>query len=45
MQAFAEAKAGNKAKALELVKNLAEDASAPAGMRQRAAEFAKAYAD
>ncbi|WP_417821714.1 tetratricopeptide repeat protein [Terasakiella sp.] len=45
LQAFAEAKAGNKAKALELVKNLAEDASAPAGMRQRAAEFAKAYAD
>lgn len=44
LQAFAEAKAGNTAKAMELMKNLADDASAPAGMRQRAAEFAKAYA-
>jgi len=42
--AFAEAKAGNKAKAAEVMKSLAEDASAPPGVRQRAQEFAQAYA-
>ena len=42
--AFAEAKAGNKAKAAELMKSLMDDASAPPGVRQRAAEFAQAYA-
>lgn len=45
LQAFAEAKAGNTDKALELMKSLTEDAGTPPGMRQRAGEFAKAYAD
>ncbi|WP_135079337.1 tetratricopeptide repeat protein [Terasakiella sp. SH-1] len=43
--AFAEAKAGNTAKAAEMMKTLAEDASAPPGVRQRAGEFAQAYAN
>ncbi|SCA57921.1 conserved hypothetical protein [Candidatus Terasakiella magnetica] len=45
IQAYAQAKAGNGAKAAELMKNLAEDASAPPGVRQRANEFAQAYAN
>ncbi|NVJ93373.1 MAG: tetratricopeptide repeat protein [Methylocystaceae bacterium] len=42
--AYAQAKAGNKAKAAELMSSLADDASAPPGVRQRAREFAQAYA-
>ncbi len=42
--AFAEAKSGNKAKAAEMMKTLSDDASAPPGVRQRAAEFSQAYA-
>lgn len=41
--AFAEAKAGNKTKAAEIMKALADDAGAPPSLRQRAAEFAQAY--
>lgn len=43
ISAFAESKAGNKEKAAKLMKSLADDASAPPGVRQRAQEFAKAY--
>ncbi len=43
VQAYAEAKQGNREKAAELMKNLSEDASAPGGVRQRAGEFAQAY--
>jgi len=43
ISAFAESKAGNKQKAAELMKSLADDATAPPGVRQRAQEFAKAY--
>jgi len=45
IKAFAEAKAGNKAKALELMKSLSEDAATPPAMRQRSGEFVKAYAN
>lgn len=41
--AYAQAKSGNKAKATELMSSLADDASAPPGVRQRAREFAQAY--
>jgi len=43
--AFAESKAGNKVKAAQLMQSLADDASTPAGIRQRAVEFAKAYSN
>ncbi|MDV7341372.1 tetratricopeptide repeat protein [Terasakiella sp. A23] len=42
--AYAHAKAGDNAKAAEIMNSLSEDASAPAGVRQRAQQFAKAYA-
>lgn len=42
--AYAHAKAGDTAKAGEIMKSLSEDASVPAGVRQRAREYAQAYA-
>jgi hypothetical protein len=42
--AYAHAKAGDTAKAAEIMKSLSEDASVPAGVRQRAREYAQAYA-
>lgn len=42
--AYAYAKAGDTAKAGEIMTSLSEDASVPAGVRQRAREYAQAYA-